>query len=68
MFWWLIGRMAIGLNKYKYIRCDTTGAEERLHDLNASPDEMTYFEENGTYQETINCLKAAFEKDWFPGY
>ena len=63
-----IGRMVVGENGCKYIRYDAMGTEERLHDLNVDPGEMTHFETNPAYKTKLTHLKEAFDKQWFPGF
>jgi choline-sulfatase len=63
-----IGRMVVGDDGCKYIRYDALGIEERLHDLNVDPGEMTHFETNPAYKTKLAQLKEAFEKQWFPGF
>ena len=61
-----IGRMVVGNDGLKYIRYDVAGVEERLHDLNHDPYEMTHFTKDSAYQEQLGYLRDEFAKVWFP--
>ena len=59
-----IGRMVVG-DRYKYIRYDAAGYEERLRDMQEDPHEKTHCTENPERATDLATMKQAFEY-WFP--
>ena len=59
-----IGRTVVG-DRYKYIRYDAAGYEERLRDMQEDPHEKTHCTANPERATDLATMKQAFEY-WFP--
>jgi len=59
-----IGRMVVG-ERYKYIRYDAAGNEERLRDMQEDPHEKTHCTADPEHATDLATMKQAFDY-WFP--
>ena len=59
-----IGRMAIG-ERYKYIRYDAAGDEERLRDMKEDPHEKTHCTQDPDRAKCLVAMRRVFA-EWFP--
>ena len=61
-----IGRMVVG-DRVKYIRYDVGKEQEQLLDLRRDPGETRHFTNDPACAQLLARLRAAYDKDWFPG-
>jgi len=59
-----IGRMVLG-ERYKYIRYDAAGTEERLRDMQEDPHEKIHCTADPERARVLATMRQVFE-DWFP--